>query len=397
MNEQASKWWKGVVTVQVRGGAPEELINRALAGGLGLFAIRWTSDGKLEFKLSVSDFFRLRPYLKGTGCRVHVTERTGLPFWLVKAERRIWFSGGMILFFAIIFLLSTLVWRIDVEGNVKLSEEQILEAARQEGLYPLQWSFKLPNTDVISKRLVNALPGTAWIGVEKKGTKVTIQVVELTVPEKRQLNSPRNLIASTDAVVTQIIAEMGKPIVKKNEKVKKGQVLITGVLGSGDQSRTIVAKGEVRGLVWHDFEIEVPLTQKVKVYTGEKKVKWYAVFGSRALQVSGFGKTPFASKETIRHEERVSWRNWSLPVGRMKETIMETRLDERTLSLEEAKSIGLNQAKAYIIDKAGNDAVILNEIVLHEKADNGKVYMKVNFEVEQSIVEEMPLVQMQGD
>lgn len=397
MSVQGSQWLKGMVTVHIRGGQPEQLVNRALAGGLQLSSIRWTSGGLLEFELSVSDFFRLRTYLKETGCRVHVTERKGFPFWLVKAERRKLFTGGIILFFALIFMLSSLVWSVEVEGNVKLTEDQIRLAAKEEGLYPMQWSFRLTDADVLSKQLVRKLPGSAWIGVEKKGTKVIIQVVESTVPDQASLQNPRHLVSTSDAVVTEIIAEAGRPVVKKNTKVKKGQTLISGTIGGEEYSRTIVAKGTVRGLVWYEFEIASPMTQQIKVYTGEKKTKWFMVVGSRALQVSGYGGNPYSISESIRHEEKAAWRNWSLPIGRMKETIMETRMEERTLTEDEAKSVGILQAKANVLLKAGTDAVIRDEIVLHEKADNGKVYMKVLFEVEQSIVKEMPLVQMQGD
>ncbi|MDQ6421117.1 sporulation protein YqfD [Paenibacillus sp. LHD-117] len=397
MKGQGVQWLQGVVVVQARGGKPEDLVNRALAGGLSLSAIRWTSSGKLQFEVSVDDFFKLRPFLKQTGCRVHVVKRGGLPFWMAKAEKRIWFAGGIALFFIVIFLLSSLVWKIEVDGNTKISKEQILQAAKAEGLYTLQWSFRLQDADVLSKKLVTALPGTTWIGVEKIGTKVRIQVVEMSLPEQASLNNPRHLVASSDAVVTQIVAEAGKPLVRKNARVKKGQTLISGIIGNENYSKTVVAKGVVRGLVWYEFEVEAPLTQQVKVYTGEKKTKWYAVIGSRALQLSGFGDNPFRQSETVTSEERVSWRDWTLPFGRMKETVLESETRERTLTEEEASEVGLMQAKADVMEKAGTDAVILDEIVLHEKADNGKVYMKVLFEVEQSIVEEMPLVHMQGD
>lgn len=301
------------------------------------------------------------------------------------------------MFFALIFMLSSLVWTVDVQGNVKLTEEQIRLAAKQEGLYPMQWSFRLTDADILSKQLVQKLPGATWVGVEKKGTKVKIQVVELNVPDKLPLHTPRHLVASTDAVVTHIIAEAGNPVVRKNMKVKKGQVLISGLIGADAYTKTVVAKGSVRGLVWYEYSIASPLTQQIKVYSGEKKTKWYAVLGSRKLQVSGYGDNPFEASELIQHEEQVSWRNWSLPIGRMKDTIMEMQMEERVLSETEAKNVGILQAKADLLVKAGADAVIRDEKVLHEKTDNGKVYMKVLFEVEQSITKELPLVQMQGD
>ncbi|GLX69163.1 sporulation protein YqfD [Paenibacillus glycanilyticus] len=397
MAGQWLQWVRGVVTVHIRGGQPERLVNRALEGGLELSSIRWTSDGKLEFELSVGDYFRLRPFLKETGCRAHVARREGMPFWLVRVEKRKFFALGIGLFFIGIYLLSSLVWSVEVKGNVKLSEEQILAAAKSEGIFPLQWSFRLKDKDVLAKELVTDLPGTTWVGVEKKGTRVIIQVVESTEAEKADPQSPRHLVASNDAVVTEIYTEKGRPVVKKNMKVKKGQTLISGTIGGGDYTQTVVAKGSVRGLVWYEYNVASPLTQEVKVYTGEKKTKWYAVIGNRALQVSGYGKNPFGTSENVVVEEKASWRGLQLPFGRLKKTIMEVRTDVRQLTEEEAKHNAILQAKANVMVNAGKDAVILKEIVLHEETDNGKVYMKVLFEVEQSIVEEMPLVQMQGE
>ncbi|MFF2090320.1 sporulation protein YqfD [Paenibacillus sp. NPDC058174] len=397
MDGQWLQWIRGMVTVQIRGGQPEQLVNRALEGGLQLSSIQWTSTDRLQFELSVNDFFRLRKYLKKTGCRVHVTRRSGLPFWLVKMQKRKLFAAGILLFFVGVYLLSSLVWSVEVKGNMKLTDEQIFAAAKQEGLYPMQWTFRLQDAGLLSKRLVNKLPGATWIGVERKGTKVIIQVVETTEPDKQELQNPRHLVASADAVVTEIYTEKGRAVVKKNMKVREGQTLISGTIGGGAYTQTVVAKGSVRGLVWYEYDIASPLTQQTKVYTGEKKTKWYAMIGGRALQVSGFGSNPFEKFETVVYEEQAAWRSWHLPLGRMKKTIMEVRAEERELTEDEAKSAGMLQAKANVMLKAGADAVIRNEIVLHEKTDNGKVYMKVHFEVEQSIVKEMPLVQMQGE
>ncbi|KQO17652.1 sporulation protein YqfD [Paenibacillus sp. Leaf72] len=392
-----SDWVLGVVTVTIRGGQPEQLVNRALEGGLQLASIGWTGDGKLQFDVPLSGYFRLKPFLKETGCRAHVVKRQGMPFWLARLEKRKFFIAGIALFFIGIYLLSSLIWSVEVKGNVKLTEEEIVEAARQEGIFPLQWSFRLADTDIISKRLVNKLPKATWIGVEKRGTRIIIQVAETTEPDHRELENPRHLIASADAVITEIYTERGRAVVKKNTKVRKGQTLISGTLGGGAYMQSVVAKGSVRGLVWYEFNIASPMSQQVKAYTGEKKEKWYVVIGGRALQVSGYGKNPYEQSETIVEEDKANFKSISLPFGRMKQTVMEVHTEELKLSADEARAGGILQAKANVMTKAGSDAVIRDEIVLHEKTENGKVYMKVLFEVEQSIVKEMPLVQMQGD
>src|SRR5690606_21406703 len=142
--------------------------------------------------------------------------------------------------------------------------------------------------DVLSKKLVTAIPGTTWIGVEKVGTKVNIQVVEATIPEAQQLNNPRHLIATKDAVITYIIAQQGKPMVKKNHKVKAGDILISGIIGSEAHSQVVVAQGNVKGLVWYEYEVKAPLVQKYRVFTGERQARSYIVLGNRALKIKGF-------------------------------------------------------------------------------------------------------------
>ncbi|EFM12765.1 sporulation protein YqfD [Paenibacillus curdlanolyticus YK9] len=391
------QWVKGIVTVQVRGDEPESFVNRALAGGLELWSIRRTSGGELEFETTVGHFFRMRPYLKRTSCRVHVAGREGMPFWVVKLRRRVFFAMGLLIFLIGMYVLSSLVWSVQVKGNIHISDDQILQAAEAEGIHQLQWSFKLEEPALLAKRLAARLPDAAWVGVQKKGTSIVISVVESTKPEAGPLLNPRHLIASANAVITEIQADAGRPVVKRNMRVQKGDILISGTIGGETDTQTVVAKGKVRGLVWHEYTIVSPLTEKVKVYTGESKIKWHLVLGDRALQVSGFGDSPFATFETVQLEEKASWRGLHLPVGRLKETVLEVRLDERVLSKEEAISKGIQQAKADLMTKAGSDAVVLAEKLLHEKTENGKVYLKVLLEVEQSIVAEMPLVPMQGE
>jgi len=388
---------RGCVTVRVSGSGTERLLGEAAADGIEFLDLRRTSRGELECVVTTGDFFRLRPHLRRTGCRLRIVRKRGLPFQLARIGRRKFFAAGIVVFFVGLYLLSSLVWRIEVEGNERLTEERILAAARAEGLRPFQWSFRLPDADELSRRLELALPGAAWVGVEKRGTLVTIRVVETTEPEPKELLSPRHLIASEDAVVTRIAATRGRPVVKKNQRVRKGDVLISGILGTEQHYVTVPADGTVRGLVWHEYDIASPLVRKAKTYTGERRTVWHAVLGGRSLKVSGFGAPPFAKYESVLHQENAAWRGIVLPLGRIRETQLEVAFEERRLTEDEAIAEGLMQARADILRKAGADAAIRAEKILHRKSENDKVYMKVLFEVEQSIVDEMPLVRPQGE
>ncbi|MCJ8011419.1 sporulation protein YqfD [Paenibacillus sp. KQZ6P-2] len=389
---------RGCVRITVKGEHVDHLINDLAESGIPVWDIRPTSNHTADMKLLLSDFHALRPLLKRTGCRMHVAERIGLPFRIVKLYKRKFFAAGIVLFFIMLLLLSSLVWNVNVTGNEKLASEDILKVARQAGIRPFQWIFRLDEPDKLARELSMKLPGTSWVGVERKGTTITIQIVEAAEPEKTPLVSPRHLVSRTDAVVTSIYAEQGRPLVQKNTRVKKGQVLISGILGDGAaNSQTVVAKGEVKGLVWHEYNLQVPLVQKQKVYTGERKNKSYLVLGNRAIQLWGYGKESFEKSETLTELDPLTWRSIVLPFGWMTEKVMEVTEAQETLQPEEAKKLGLQGAVRDILAKYGSDSQIISQKILHEKKENGKVYMKVLFEVEEKIAEELPLVHSQGE
>lgn len=397
MKRSVIEWLKGSVVVELQGGNVARFLNEVLTAELSLSNIRWTSSETVQFEVSLAQYFSLRKYVRAAGAHIHIVKKEGFPFLLNRMEKRIWFSVGVAIFFTLIFLLSSLIWSIEVEGNKRIPTDVIIAAAKEQGLYEMQWSFRLTDTDVISKQLVNAIPGTNWIGVEKTGTKVKIQVVEMTIPDERELQSPRHLVATNDAVITYIIAEEGKPLVRKNAKVKKGQTLISGIIGSEAHSKVVIAKGKVKGLVWYEYKVSAPLIQEYKAFTGEKQARSYFVIGNRALKISGFNQQQYESSEVQTTREQFRIGNFELPFGTMKEMEREATVTEQKLTVEQVKESSLEQARLHVLAKAGDDASIVSEIILHEQSDNGKVVLKVLYEVDQSITKELPIVQMQGD
>src|SRR5690606_32298064 len=144
-----------------------------------------------------------------------------------------------------------------------------------------------------------------------------------------------------------------------------------------------IAKGEVKGLVWHEFTISLPLKGLLKGYTGEKKDRWYIAIGERALRISGFGKMEFDRSESEVDVKELVWRNWKFPVRLLKETVREVQLEEQVWSAEEAEQIGIAQAKAQAARKYGSDSSVENAHVLSRDYDKeqNRLTMHVMFEI----------------
>lgn len=392
MQSSFISWIKGYVRVQIRGRSGETLLNQCMEQRFLIWDVSVIGDGRYELCLPIQDFFRIRPLLKRTGCRVHVLKRIGMPFFMSRLGKRKIFVGGLIGFVIGLYLLSSLIWEISVVGNESIKETDIVQAAGKLGIHRFGWKFKLQDEDVLSKQMQGLLPGTAWVGVEIRGTHITIKVVEATIPEPKPLMNPRHLVAAKNALITEIFAEKGRPLVKPNTYVRKGDVLISGMIGDEENKQVVVAAGKVKGIVWYTSGIEIPLTRSYKVYSGESVSKHYLVIGTRALQLSGYGKANYEQTEIIADRKSLGWRNTSLPVGWLHEKVMEFRHEEVPIDRTEARTVGLEQARAELLLASGSESRIVGEKILHEKSENGKVYMEVYFEVEEFIMEEQPIV-----
>lgn len=387
---------RGSVAIEVRGEKVEWFLNRLLHQRMYIWDIRRKDLETLVLHIHIRDFFRLRPLLKETGCRVKVIARYGFPFWLVKMEKQKTFVFGLILFVVGLYMLSSIVWDVEVRGTETVSRQTVLETAKEIGIYRFQWKFRLDEPDRLAAEMTRRLQGVSWVGVNIEGTKVTIEIVESTQPELPPLVSPRHLVAAKDAVVSQIIAEKGKPVVQPNTRVKKGDVLISGLIGEEGNTQIIAAEGTVTGWVWYEYELNVPLIHKRKVFTGETQERRYLLLGQRALKISGFGDPGFKKSESIFEEHKLSWRGMMLPIGWMHEKVMEVDFVEERLDVEKARRLALERARADVLREAGEGAEITDEKILLEKREEKRIRMKILFEVDQNIAVEQPLVPGMG-
>ena len=383
---------RGMLRISICGENRERFINNVLDQGMDVWNVQSKDDQVIEMNVTLSSFYKMRSLRKKQGCRIKILQRTGFPFVILSLWKRKFFVVGSFLFGVGLMVCSSLVWDVRVKGNVKIDTEHILKIAKQEGIYPFQWIGKLKSQDKLSQQLSLRIPDASWIAVRREGTVIMIEIVESSQPLKKPLLNPRHLVSRSDAIITEIYAEQGKPVAKRNMRVKKGQLLISGQLEGTSNNCNVVAKGKVKGLVWHEYEIQVPLTQKQTVFTGNKQERKYFILGNQAIQVWGYGEKNYNQSKTITTYDWLHWRSLKLPVGWMTENDLESINIEYSRSLADAKMCGLQAARKDIITKRGPQARVTQKKILHEKKESGKVYMKVLFEVEENIEQELPLV-----
>ncbi|MGG1658739.1 sporulation protein YqfD [Brevibacillus sp. NRS-1366] len=392
MRNGLREWVDGHITITVRGKRFERLLNMAVRDGIRIWNIRRVGSEISRCDILIRDYFRLRPLLKETGCRSHVEQRDGLPFWLLRVRRRSGLAIGAFLFFIGLYMLSSFIWSVEVSGTKHIDPQRVIRAAEQIGIKEGAWKVKLKQPLLLQKELLSLLPETTWIGIEMKGTKVLLQVVEKEEPVQPLATGPRHLVAKKRAVIHKILPEVGQSQVTNNQMVEKGQVLISGIIGNDSRQQAVSARGKVQGEVWYVSNASVPLTQTHYRLTGEKQMQQYLLVGSYAIQIWPLNKQSFALSQSSEERFVPSYAGYTSPIGWKTVTQLETEPVSEQMSADEAAELAKRFAREDILQKAGKDAFIQDEKVLHVTSENGKVYVSIHFSVIEDIAAEQPLV-----
>lgn len=381
-------YYKGYVVVTIRGERLSAFINLVNEHGLWVRDILYRSNETVQMTILRSDVRRLRSLLRRTGCKIRFGKRTGLPFLWRRAWRRKPFLAGAAVFFSMLYVLTSVVWSVEVEGTKKLSPETILAAAEAVGIHKGAWIGRLPDNDVLRAEILDKVPELSWAGVSIQGTKIRIQVVEKIAPPSLPPNVPQHIVASKKGVIEKVLVHKGIASVQKGQLVNPGDIVISGSLGDG--KATVHARGIVEARVWYTTELRVPLEQVRKLYTGQVIRKNYLVIGSFPVQIRGYGQPPYARFEEQAVDREFYVGSITLPVKFRTVDVKETFEDRISLTEEEAKKEALKRAEADVLAKTGENGRIAAQKILHQRIEHGNLYTKVLTEVIEDIGKPQP-------
>lgn len=113
-----NKWlsfFSGKVQMEVKGKGIERLLNECTRNGIAIFAVKKKQDCVL-LMIQLQDVHAFRRVIRKHECKASFTKRKGLPFLLLKSKLNLGFTVGFVMFFVILFLLSNMIWDIDIKG-----------------------------------------------------------------------------------------------------------------------------------------------------------------------------------------------------------------------------------------------------------------------------------------
>ncbi|GAE26975.1 stage IV sporulation protein [Halalkalibacter wakoensis JCM 9140] len=387
----------GYVRVRIDGDYPETFLNRCIKEGISIWQIKKIGDKRIVCYMDVNDAKRIRPLLRMTHCKVTFIQRNGLPFLVKRILARSGFVGGLAAFLVIMFILSNMVWGVEIKGASPQVEHELRQVVTEMGIKRGAFQFSLPSVELIQRDVTELVQGATWVGVRQKGTTFEFEVVEQQLPEEAERYSPRHLVSTKKAIIRKIFVEHGQALVKPNDFVEKGDRLVSGYIGKDeaeDEEKELVpAQAVVLGEIWYKSQVEVPLDTLFTTLTGEAKSKHYVSIYGFDLPIWGFGNIHFEQTTESLHERPFKFFKWSLPISYKRNDFLETQQYERTYTKEEAVKAGRERGRQDLMKHLPKDAEIIGEKVLHEAVENGKVNLRIHYQVIEDITSEQPIIQ----
>lgn len=327
--------------IKASGFASERFLNMVTYRGIYLWDVQM-SGASVVLKAPLKSLPLLEACRDKTGCRMEIISRGGLPEKLRPFHGRQVLSGGILAFIIGIYALSSFIWVIEVEGNERIKSSDILAYCDELGLRAGTWKRGV-SLDSVTQSLLAHFPDISWVSVGLKGTDVTIQLAEtieqVAVVDKE---TPCNLVATMDGVITQITAERGTPLVAIGDVVQKGDVLISseviiGLEGEEQHPAYVAADGVVMARIWRELVDELPLDYEEKIYIGDPVENKVLLFGQTEIDVVHPSLTT-AYEQEERVGQQLALGDFTLPVALRTYVYYPYEMEARTRTVDEAKT-----------------------------------------------------------
>ncbi|MDR0286673.1 MAG: sporulation protein YqfD, partial [Clostridiales bacterium] len=270
-------YMKGYVIIKVDGIKAEKFINICIKRSINIWKVNREKDEtypsvSYSMRMGTKDFKRnARPVAKKARCRVKIQGKRGLLFTIKHYKKRKVLAAGGIAAIILFFILSSLLWNINITGSDESAKLRAQKTLEQMGIKPGVSISKI-DIGLISDRILEDQKQLTWVGVSLKGTKLKIVLNEGTEnPQIIDKNMPCDVVALKDGYVYRVIVKDGKAVVKENTPVFKGDVLISGSVAGADEKvgpRLVHAQGEVYAKIWYTYTTKVELQEKIIAATG---------------------------------------------------------------------------------------------------------------------------------
>lgn len=370
-------YFKGYLTITVSGKFCERFIQVCALNNILLWDIVRISDKSIRCKISAKCFFNLRKIVRNTNVSVHINIKHGFPFSIKKYKGRKIALFSIIIIGILIIVLNQFVWGVEVRGNHTIPTDTIISVLNESGLKIGMLKHKIDQQELKRNSLLK-IPDLAWLWVDKKGSKIIVDVREkIKTPDVISSDDYSNIITQKDAIIVEMTVKQGVPVVELGDTVLAGTVLVTGKIPvpAKQLTRYVKSDANIKGRVWYEEKQVFSCISTTRHETKNTKTHYTLDFFGKKLRLFHSDNVPF---EVYDLDEK----NYTLfGITLNKKHYREIELKEELLTEESVKDFGAKQIITQIEEKTAPESHQVSCEISHKKLNDTtiEVYVKAEY------------------
>lgn len=317
--------------------------------------------------------------------RLDVTQSSehGAAVVLKKYKKRYGLVIGFMLSVGIIAFLNDRVMMIEIGGNETISDSRIISLLEDTGI---SIGSRISDIDLrqAERRIKGMDKDVGWIGIRHTGSRVVVEISELTEPpEMQSKNTPCNIVASRDAQIKKCPPLQRNAGADGGRWCKKGDIIVSGVVDTKyGRSFYVHSIGEITGIYTEKMTFSKPLECEEYVRAGTAEKKAISIFGKRFV---------YSSEGSVDGEYEYNEDETPLTLGKI--TFPVSRVDMHYHLLEKATVTRTEEEAEQLIGEridryeknfiTGNSEIVQRDI--EKSVSNGVVTFSVTYTLEGEI------------
>lgn len=361
---------RGVAELEVSGAQPERILNYCAENGIEFWNASPCRDFSITFCVHASYADSLLARSGKNGLDVKLISETGGRKLKFGAKRRAVFLLTFVLCVSLAAVSSLFLWRIEISGNDKLSDAEILRKLAECGVdYGAYWPAL--SSDEIRSRIVSEMPEIAWLSLNVRSSKAEIIVHErIDKPDIVNEKAPCDIIASKSGVIRKMSVLEGESAAIVGNAVAKGDVLVRGLMSSetGDE-RYVHSMAQVIADTWYEISAQTPLLEERKTEKSSRNTAFSLVIGKKRINFFSDSRNKCDSCDKINKLKYISLGDvFTLPVGYAVERT--TQYETSLLPIDEDKTVGrMKESLKNELQRRIGDGQIVSAEYLVSKTD----------------------------
>lgn len=326
---------RGISEIEVKGESPARLLNALSENNIEFWDAVPKDDFCITLKIHSADYPAVKSLRGLNGLDIKVTSSRGGKRITKHIKRRIALVSAFAVFVFALAVSSLFIWNIDVKGNEKLSDAEIIRALNECSInYGTFWPGV--SADAVRSQMLLKLEGISWITVNLHNSKAEVVVHErVDKPYIYNKDDFCDIVAEKAGIITKMSVLEGEKRVSAGDSVVEGDVLVSGLAQSetGDD-RLIHAKAEVEARTWYTLTAVEPLNGTEKVSARSSKRRIALVFGKNVIKFySDSRKKSPACDKIIKYKDMSVNSVFSFPIGILSEHTEQKKTENRTIDI----------------------------------------------------------------